>query len=316
MMSELSPSHDTTVHTSRTRSLSPRRAFSEVLGLLMRQPQWLVIFALLLSLLVQPTLWLKSTWFDLHSPFFAQPLVLLGAFLIGYSRRTVIEKTAQELATLFPASSPKRRGNIVGIILGGVVALLGHLLKTDFIAILGFVVVLTGVVFYFYGPFILRNLFPALFFLCFLIPLPKTLTNIYQIGFQNGTYSMLSPFFKTNSFTIEVPNFIMPIDALASGLHIFIPCTIFCIGWALYKGYRFYNIAIMLVLAVLLSLLINVLRIMVICWLGSANPDFGDFLSHSTPILLVIPIAWIITRVAHVLHRREELRISMRSSVS
>jgi exosortase/archaeosortase family protein len=283
---------------------------------LRREPRWLFLLLLLLLLLIQPTIWLVSTWFDWHSPFFAQPLVLLGAFLIGYSRRAEIEKTAQELAELFPPESPKRRGNILGMVLGGAISFAGHLMHMDFLSILGFVIAFTGVIFYFYGPFVLKSLTPALFFLFFLIPLPKTIIGLFQGGFQNGTYSCLSPFFKTNSFNIETGNFVMAIDNLASGLHLFIPMTIFSIGWALYKRYSLYNTLIMLALSTLLSLFVNVFRVMLTCWIGSANPDIGNFLSRSTPILLTLPIAWVVLWVARLVHQRQELRASMRSSVT
>jgi exosortase/archaeosortase family protein len=304
-MSDKSPAENT-----------PMYAFKEGLQFLKREPRWLILIALLLLLLIQPTLWLLGTWFDWHSPFFAQPLVLLGALLIGHSRRVEVAKTAQELATLFPEESSKRRGNILVLLLGGAIALVGHLLRMDFLAILGFVVVFMGIIFYFYGPFILKTLFPALLFLFFLIPLPKTLTGMCLAGFQNGTYSCLNPFFKTNSMTIEANNFVMAInEPLASGLHLFIPMVIFCIGWALYKRYSLYNTLIMLAVSILLSLLVNVLRLMVTCWLGSFNPDMGSFLSQSTPILLTLPIGWVVVSLSRFVHQRQEIRKGMRSSV-
>jgi exosortase/archaeosortase family protein len=306
------PSPTTTTFTS----LSPLQALGQGMQSLRREPRWGILLVLLLLLLVQPTIWLTGTWFDWHSPFFAQPLVLLGALLIGYSRRDEVEKTARELAELFPPESPKRRGNVAVVVFGGMIALMGHVLRMDFVAILGFVVVFTGIIFYFYGPFVLKSLGSALFFLCFLIPLPKTVTGLLQVGFQNGTYSCLSPFFKTNSFNIETGNFVMAIDALASGLHLFIPLAIFCLGWALYKRYSLYNTLIMLALSTLLSLFVNVFRVMLTCWLGSANPDIGGFLSRSTPLLLTLPIAWVVLWVARLVHQRQELRASMRSSVT
>ena len=315
MMSE-QPTNQGTVTLPTMPSENPFHALGEGIRYLTREPRWLALFLLALLLLVQPTIWLMSTWFNWHSAFFAQPLVLLGAFLIGYSRRVDVKKTYEELLELFLEDSPKRRGNLLGIIMGGMIAFIGHLLRMDFVAILGFVIVVNGIIFYFYGPFILRAVFPALLFLCFLIPLPKTIVNLFQIGFQNATYSFLSPIFKTNSFTIEMPNFLMPIDALASGLHLFIPLFIFAVGWALYKRYRFSNILVMLTLAILGSLFINVIRVMITCWIGSANPDIGNFMSHSSPLLWTLPVGWLIIIISRWIHQRQELHNNMRSSAN
>jgi exosortase/archaeosortase family protein len=149
-----------------------------------------------------------------------------------------------------------------------------------------------------------------------LIPLRGSLTARLEGAFQNGTYSFLSPFFKTNSYTIDMGNFVMPIDELASGLHICIPVTIFSLGWALYKRYSLYNVIVMLIVSLLLSLFVNVFRVMMVCWIGNMNPDLGGFLSHTTPLLLAIPVIWVIILLSRLIHQRQEFRKSMRTSAT
>ncbi|MGC4042213.1 MAG: archaeosortase/exosortase family protein [Armatimonas sp.] len=125
----------------------------------------------------------RNVWFSTNSVLGYQAFIPLGALALVWDRRFEIRKIMTELAILFPdPEHPKRRGNEWMAVVGAIIVLLGVLASTPLIGLFGFLVMVAGVVFCIYGPFVLRGLAGPISYLALTFIPPPVLSLIGPVS--------------------------------------------------------------------------------------------------------------------------------------
>lgn len=100
-----------------------------------------------------------NVWFSAGSVLTYQAFIPLGALALAWNRRQELRKIITELALLFPdPEHPKRRGNEWLAVFGALVILLGVIISLPVVGLIGLLLLVIGIVFCIWGPFVLRGL--------------------------------------------------------------------------------------------------------------------------------------------------------------
>jgi hypothetical protein len=120
-----------------------------------------------------------ASWFSPDSQLLFQAFVPLGTLLLAWSRRVEWQTTSEELATLFPdPKNPRRSGNLGLVIAGGMLLLVAQLMALPLLTSVSLWLLLSGTLYYIFGPFLVRVMLMPLFFLLTMTPPP--------VGFFQG----------------------------------------------------------------------------------------------------------------------------------
>ena len=216
-----------------------------------------------------------SVWFAADSPLGYQALIPLGALALGWSRSHDVRLVCRELATLFPdPNHPKRRGNTALVWIGGLVLLGGVLALSPPVGLTGFIVLAAGVVFYSYGPFVLRSLFAPLgcLFLMLVPPPLHGLMSAINVVFQMRSTAFAGYILRAvgqkpqilgstlvlrNQTPLEVP-------LSFSGLETLLAALAFAVIVALWHRTRFASTMLLFFFAVVTAMVANIVRILLL----------------------------------------------------
>jgi hypothetical protein len=287
------------------------------------QRQWLWVLLPLSFLFFRSLRWAWGSWFSgagpfslhgLSSPLAYQSLVPLGALALGLSRRNDIVPMYRELAFLYPATSPKRRGQLWPTLLSCGLLLIGCVSMIDSLTMFSTVLLIVSLVYYLYGPFIWKSLFSALLFLFLMVPpfgiFLKLLIFQLQIGGAVVATQVVSQIYtdtRAQTATILLPQYPLEVSPDLSGVSIFLSTLAFTFWLLLYRRMRFGLAVISLIAAAVISLGITALRIIGIAFIGALNNPLGDILRgiNSLPFIgLSLYVSYRFVRWLHTRPRR------------
>ena len=217
----------------------------------------------------------RNVWFLAGSPLSYQALIPLGALALGWSRRHEVHTVCRELAALFPdPSHPKRRGSAALVWIGGAFLMAGMLALFPPLGLIGFFLMAAGVVFYLYGPFVLRSLLaPLSCLLLMLVPPPlqglmTALNVVFQLrgtAFAGYVLRALGQNPHILGDTLILKNqapLVVPVTF--SGLETLLAALAFTVFAALWHRPRFASALLIFFFAIVTAIMTNIMRILLL----------------------------------------------------
>jgi hypothetical protein len=272
------------------------------------QRHWLFVLIPLLIIMVRPLRWCWGLWFSFDSPLIFQPFVPLLSFALLWERRADLEPIYQELS-FYPPDSPKRRGKLWPILLGCALMLIASIAMLPSLAMLSFVVILGGCIYYLYGPHITLALWQPLVLLFLMVPPPGGLVPQFTGKLQIGSASVVAPIlrllypvtrsvgewvFVLASKTDDIHSHSLQITPALSGMSVLLPVLVLTFWQALRLRVRPLNIPVLLSIALLLTLHLNAIRLVLLGVIGGSNPEVARELTRFNSWILVA-IAFYLT---------------------
>lgn len=249
---------------------------------------WLWVLIPWLVLLWYPLRWGFPIWSSPGSPFFFQMFVPFGAAYLVWARREDWKRTTAELAELFPdPNSPKRRGNLLLVVLGALVLLLAFLMAMPPLGLLALWLMLTGGVFYLYGPFLLRVVLAPLGFLLLSVPPPAgggaKLVNGFQ-GIGASVVGQALPLLGVKvrilwgAITLLSSGYRLEISPSYTGLGVFFFVMVASLLLILLRQPSVWKGLVYLILTAGITCVMSILRLVVVALVARANPILaGNF---------------------------------------
>jgi len=272
------------------------------------QRHWLLVLIPLAIIMVRPLRWCWGLWFSLDSPLLFQPFVPLLSLALLRERRAEVEPIYRELSSLYPPDSPKRRGKLWPILLGCALMLIASVAMLPSLAMFSFVVIFIGCIYYLYGPHITLALWQPLVLLFLMVPPPGALvpqfTGKLQIGsaaavapvlrlFYPATRSIGAWVFVLSSQAEDIHSHPLEVTPSLSGMSVVLPMLVLTLWQALRLKIRPLNIPVLLCIALIITLLLNAIRLICLGLIGSSN--------HVVSQLLIQINSWILVAMAFYL---------------
>ena len=288
---------------------SKSRPVSERLASLWRtQRHWLLVLIPLALLAIRPIRWSWGSWvatFD--SPLIFQPFMPLLAGWLAWEKREELRAIYEEQIFLFGADSPKRRGSLWLVLLGCVTLIVAALAMVAPLAMFGFVLIVIGAVYYLYGGAILRALWQPFLLLLLMIPPPALLLGMVSGLLQGVTSHLVGPALKlflgdvkTVGNYIFMSSVVFPIGPSLGGPSVALPTMALTLWQAFRKNIRPVNVIILLLIALAVSLLLNLLRTFVIGLISASDQELGKNLIKIPSWLLIALSFFLVTRIARI----------------
>ena len=237
-----------------------------------------------------------------------QPFVPLAVAYLIWDRRAEVRQQYQELAFLFPADSPKRRGKLWPVLVGSLLMIVGCMTMLTPLTILSLIIILVGCIYYLYGPFVLGKIAVPLLFLLVMVPPPGVLllvlTQQLQVGSAIVASEMLKPIFHTvtsQGVFITLPNYQLEVTPTCSGTSIVFPVLAMTLWLALYRRMRIGTAGVLLLLAATIAVLMNILRIFMMGLIGGYNADLATRLHDSNSLVFTVLSFYLTFLVANQL---------------
>jgi exosortase len=275
------------------------------------QRPWLVLFFLAMVLLYRPFTWFWEIWATPDSPLSYQPLVPIGVAWLAWAEWGSVKALYQELAYLFPTTSPKRRGKLWPVLAGCFLMLVAYLMTVPPLAMLSFLLMIVGVIYYIYGPFVLSALRKPLAFLLLMAPVPNVLVSMATQSLQLGCASVAGqilhifhPEVKVVGTFIQLPGYALEVIGPCSGVSIVFPVVAMTIWLAMLRRMRILPSLILLCIGIALSLIMNVLRIVMMGMIGVYNPTLAQTLHDMNSIAFTAMAFYLTFLFANLLARR------------
>lgn len=247
------------------------------------QRHWLILGALLLVVLIWPLTWFWQIWSMPDSPLSYQPFVPLGALWLALQDRPSLEALYREMAQLFPEDSPKRRGKLWPALAGCALMVLACIGTVPPLAMVALLIMIAGVIYRVYGPFVLTALRRPLGFLLTMAPVPNVLVSASTANLQQGCAAVagqilhaIYPQTKAFGTFIMLPGYTLEVAGPCSGVSVLFPVLVLTLWLALYRRMRVGPTLILLVAGAGIALLMNVLRIVAMGLIGLANAGLAQ----------------------------------------
>ncbi len=126
---------------------------------------------------LEPLRWMAWLWVQPGHPSTWQIAVPLASVWIASTRLPDARRIAAELSQLFPnPDAPQRTGPMWLMVAGALLLVAAHVSISPPVAMFGLTALLSGWVLRRHGPFVLRGLAPAFWFLLLAVPVPHQLT--------------------------------------------------------------------------------------------------------------------------------------------
>jgi len=253
--------------------------------------EWL-IFVLCLLTFTPTLIWMWDRWF-VHDSYYSHGI------LIPFVSLWLLWQRREELREI------EKQGSSVGIILivlGIIVHVLSSLVRVYFTSGLAMLVVLMGMVVYFYGPNVLRKtLFPILF-LFFMIPAP--LVVIANISFQMkifaakiaaGILNQIGLYAVQDGSTIKMQQAYVMVDDICSGLRSLISLTALGSIFAYWMKSVMWKRVVLFLTTIPIAIITNVVRIVLLSFIAEIwGPQYATGLVHDVSGFLVFALAFVL----------------------
>lgn len=258
-----------------------------------------------------PLEWMSRWWLSIDAPTLFQPIALLGAWLLAFQRRDVLQATWAR-----SCRSAARRGAKwaayswipLGLLLiSGTAAFLGHITP---LAVTTLVWLPLGVVFYIYGPRVLRALHTPSLLLIAATAVPDTIPELSQKVIQrilgglavqlgrllgdNMTFDPGSAFNVADDY-LRTGSLNAPIAAPMNGLALMTTTVIIAALWTLYNRRGIASTAIAKVTAIAVSgICVLAHTLLIVITLHNGHRGYAVGALHN---ILLLPLTVTVTLV-------------------
>jgi exosortase len=281
------------------------------------QRHWIILSLLMTVLLYRPVTWFWEIWVTPDSPLSYQPLVPIGAAWLAWVERGSVKALYEELAYLFPASSPKRRGKLWPVLTGCFLMLVAYLMTVPPLAMIAFLLMVVGVIYYIYGPYILSALRKPLSFLLMMAPVPNVIVSMATQKLQLGCATvagqileLFHPNVKVMGTFIELPGYALEVVGPCSGVSILFPVLAMTVWLAMVRRMHILPSLLLLCVGAALSLIMNVMRIVMMGMIGVFNPTLAQTLHDMNSIAFTALAFYLTFLSANLLARRWKLPLA------
>lgn len=275
------------------------------------QRPWIALVLIALVLLYRPFTWFWEIWSAPDSPLSYQPLVPLGVLFLAWMDRGPVRAAYTELAYLFPANSPKRQGKIWPVLTGCFLMLVSYLMTLPPLAMLSFLLMVVGVIYYIYGPFILNALRKPLSYFLVMAPVPNVIVSMATQKLQlscaaiaGQILAIFHPQVKVVGTFIKLPGYALEVIGPCSGVSILFPVAAMTIWLAMVRRMKILPSILLLCIGAALSLIMNILRIVMMGMVGVYNPTLAQTLHDMNSVAFTALAFYLTFLAANLLGRR------------
>lgn len=281
---------------------------------LQQERHWVFLGIAYLAAWWIPVSWLEEWWLNPASLFAAQPLVLLGFFLLLWGRRAALAKRLNEIHQHARYSRrATTEGPIWVLLVGCVVYFVSHFIHLALAAVLGLVLILLGVLLRVYGKAFLKALAAPITFLMLIVPwLPESASYaIERTGLR--LYSSLvgavltrrAWVFHVDDSTVMVQGVSMPTHEPLRGMHGIVAIALFFLWYGLYRRLKVSHTLTLMTLGGVVAFLGHLCRFFLVVVLLRSAPAAANRLAmfNSWPFTLVslaltFGLVWLWERLA------------------
>jgi hypothetical protein len=272
------------------------------------QGHWLLVLIPLILILIRPLRWSWGIWFSYDSPLLFQPFLLLLAGILVWERRYDLLGINNEMTFLYSANSARMRGSLWLVSLSCIALIIAALAMVTPLAMLSFVGIVVGIIYYLYGMEIVKALWQPILLLLLTIPPPGNLLAFLSSFLQTITAKTVSatlrPFLgETHSIGsfILLPSAQFPIGGSLGGVSVVLPTLALTLWWVFRKRLQLPQTLLLLFLSLVISLFINGIRVFAVCLMLNRSPDMARMLAYIPSWALVIPSFLAIIFIARFL---------------
>ncbi len=251
----------------------------------------LILIILLMCLIFWPTfVWMKFRFSEPES-FYAHGFLI--PFVFGY----LVFKQKEELKALNFKTAP---AGIVVLILSLLLHLFAYFFEINFLSGFSLIGVFCGLILYNCGLTFVRQISFPLFFLMFMIPLPKAMTlgvsfhlKLFAANIASFIVSFIVPLKSANSM-VYLPNGVLTVGAPCSGLKSLITLSALSLLFAHLSGFNIKRKIIFFICSIPIAILSNIVRIMlliIVFYVYGSEVTMGWF--HDFSGFLIFVIAFI-----------------------
>jgi exosortase len=255
--------------------------------------------------MVRPLRWCWGTWFAFDSSLIFQPFVPLLSLALLLQQRPEFEPIYRELALIYPPDSPKRRGKLWVVLLGCALMLIASVAMLPSLAMFSFVTIIIGGIYYLYGLPVTLALWQPLALLFLIVPPPGALvpqfTGLLQIGSAAVVAQILHLFHMDVHLQrqwVRLPEYSLQVTPALSGMSVVLPVLVLTLWQSLRLKVRLLNIPILLSIGLLLTLLVNALRLVALGLIGANLPRVADILTGFNSWILVAVVFYLVYKIS------------------
>jgi exosortase/archaeosortase family protein len=309
------------IEVENSERIARRSNAPSLLKAIAGQRHWFLILLPLIVILIYPLRWCSAQWFSGESQWYFQPWAIVLALLWIALRHEALTRTLNELAELFPdPNSAQRRGNLSIVVLGLLTMLFAYIAAMPPLAIFSLILLIVGILFYLYGPFLVRSVSGPLLLLLLGIPWPSSITSSIVEMMQRRAASVVGQTLSLfgvpvralgTTITFSANNYTVNVTPSYSGLGVFFFVLLTTFWWTRVHRVPFVKTVAALALAIFVVCITNILRLVIVVLAGRSSSETADGLYGISAlpailidlIVLYVAIGWLVkSRIARGPH--------------
>jgi Transmembrane exosortase (Exosortase_EpsH) len=270
---------------------------------------WLWVLIPGLILLWTPFRLSVPVWLAPNSQVIFQAWIPAVVAFLWWSRRSEWNETANELVELFPdPRDPRRSGNLILVILGGIGLLLGLVASIPAASMFCLCLMICGACFALAGPFLLRVVLTPLLLLFLMVPFPSGVLQSLTLRFQMTGAAMLGGALELlatknrvlfTDVTVQASGYTLQVTPSLSGLGTFFFAIVGTLAYIIWRRSSFGRGLVALIIAGFVSCVVSLLRLLVLGLIANGNRSLAETcvkIPALPAIVLIWGLTWFFTR--------------------
>lgn len=253
---------------------------------------FLISIVIFIAMYVPTLIWMWDRWFVRDSYYTHGVLIPFVTIYLIWQRR-------EELSRITPTSSG---WGIVLIVAGLIIHLLSSLLRIYFSSGLSMLVVLLGLILFFYGTQIARKVLFPLFFLIFMVPAPLVVITNLSFKLKLFAAQIASELLNNMGFhniregsMLIMRNAYVVVDDVCSGLRSLISLTALGSIFAYWLRGPMYKRVLLFLSTIPIAIITNVCRIIFLSTVSEIwGPKYASGFIHDLSGMLVFALAFVL----------------------
>lgn len=283
---------------------------------------WLWVIVPMLALTALAASWCRNAWTAFDNALTFQPFTPLIAFVLAWSRRIEIRELQKEMTFLFPENSPKRRGKLWPVLMGGFLMLLAVVTTAPTIGLFGLVTVFVGGFYYIYGPFLARLLWLPFTMLYFMVPIPLGFLDKIAIPLKIGglvvatqVLEAIVPGTHPRYGVIGLPHYELVVGSSLCGLNVLLTALFLTLSFCLIRYVKANYTLILMAVTAAIATILNFVRIILTGLIGNMTAALPDgqrdsLIAGFGSLFLIVLTAILVLYVVRLLDSNKFQRVS------
>lgn len=226
----------------------------------------IALVGILLTVIYYPAfVWMWGRWMQTESYYSHGPLIIIASLFFLWNKRDTLKK---------PEVSSSDSG-IILIVIGLLLHLVGIWIKFYFASALSMIILLFGLVSYLFGKKVLKEVYFAIIYLLFMIPLPLVLESSLVINMKLFATQLAACFLTKigitavrDGSTIKMLHSYLEVEAPCSGLRSLIALLAFGAAFSYLTRHNLIKKWILFLSALPIAIGANMLRIVLLGWVS------------------------------------------------